>query len=114
MELVRRARALDMGLSEVRELGEWASPGSCNDFQERFQEGFHEVLQRNLEGVDRRIADLEHLKKDLHRLEAHFAASQKEANAGPTVLERSPETCTCLGNPKHLPNQLPNRSPNRS
>ena len=32
VELVRRARALDMGLAEVRELVEWASTGSCNDF----------------------------------------------------------------------------------
>ena len=101
VELVRRARALDMGLSEVRELVEWAGTGSCNDFQERFQE----VLQRKLAGVDRRIADLEHLKKDLHRLEAHFAASQKEANAGHTVLECSPETCTCLGATENNPNQ---------
>ncbi len=93
VELVRRARALDMGLAEVRELVEWAGTGSCNDFQDRFQE----VLHRKLEEVDQRIADLEHLKQDLQRLDAHFAASQKEADAGHTVLECSPETCTCLG-----------------
>ena len=29
VELVRRARALDMGLAEVRELVEWASTGTC-------------------------------------------------------------------------------------
>ena len=93
VELVRRARALDMGLAEVRELVEWASTGSCNDFQDRFQE----VIHRKLEEVDHRIADLDHLKQDLQRLGAHFAMSQKEANAGHTVLECSPETCTCLG-----------------
>lgn len=102
VELVRRARALDMGLAEVRELVEWASTGSCNDFQERFQE----VLHRKLEEVDQRIADLEHLKQDLQRLDAHFAASQKEADAGHTVLECSPETCTCLGATNGDPNQL--------
>ena len=94
VELVRRARALDMGLPEVKELVEWASTGSCNDFQERFKE----VLHRKLEEVDQRIADLGHLKQDLRSLEAHFEASQREANAGHTVLECSPETCTCLGN----------------
>ena len=93
VELVRRARALDMGLAEVRELVEWASTGSCNNFQERFQE----VLHRKLEEVDQRIADLQHLKQDLQRLDAHFAVSQKEANADHTVLECSLETCTCLG-----------------
>ena len=103
VELVRRARALDMGLDEVRELVEWASTGSCNDFQERFQA----VLHRKLEDVDQRIADLEHLKQDLQRLGAHFEMSQKEADAGHTMLECSPETCTCLGAAEKNPNQLP-------
>ena len=102
VELVRRARALDMGLADMRELVEWASAGSCNDFQERFQE----VLRRKLGEVDQRIADLEHLKQDLRSLEAHFEASQKENNAGHTVLECSPETCTCLGNTKDNQTQL--------
>ncbi|MCH8296792.1 MAG: MerR family transcriptional regulator [Chloroflexi bacterium] len=102
VELVRRARALDMGLDEVRELVEWASTGSCNDFQERFQG----VLHRKLEDVDQRIADLEHLKQDLQRLGAHFEMSQKEADAGHTMLECSPETCTCLGAAEKNPNQL--------
>ena len=80
---------------------EWAGTGSCNDFQEHFQE----VLLRKLEEVDERIADLEHLKQDLQRLGAHFAVSQKEANADHTVLECSPETCTCLGDTKENPQQ---------
>ena len=102
VELVRRARALDMGLAEVRDLVQWASTGSCDDFQERFRE----VLHRKLEEVDQRIADLEHLKQDLQRLGAHFAVSQKEANAGHTMLECSPETCTCLGDTSGNPSQL--------
>ena len=102
VELVRRARALDMGLAEVRDLVEWSSTGSCDDFQERFRE----VLHRKQEEVDQRIADLEHLKQDLQRLGAHFAVSQKEANAGHTMLECSPETCTCLGDTSGNPSQL--------
>ena len=93
LELVRRARALDMGLAEVRELVEWAGSGTCNDFQQRFQQ----VLSRKLAEVDERIADLEGLREDLNRLDAHFRVSQNEANANHTVLECSPETCTCLG-----------------
>jgi DNA-binding transcriptional MerR regulator len=69
LELVRRARLLDMSLAEVRELAEGASGGTCDDFQGRFLE----VVHRKLEEVDERIADLEHLKQDLQRLEAHFA-----------------------------------------
>ena len=102
VELVRRARALDMGLAEVRDLVEWSSTGSCDDFQEHFRE----VLHRKLEEVDQRIADLEHLKQDLQRLGAHFAVSQKEANAGHTMLECSLETCTCLGDTSGNPSQL--------
>ncbi len=93
LELIRRARALDMTLPEVGELLEWASSGTCNDFQGRFLE----VVRRKLEEVAQRIADLEHLKQDLQRLEAHFLESEKEVKADHTVLECSPETCTCLG-----------------
>ena len=93
LELVRRARALDMGLAEARELVEWAGAESCGDFQGRFQE----VIHRKLKDVDQRIADLGRLKQDLERLGANFAASQEGPGAGHTVLECSPETCTCLG-----------------
>ena len=102
VELVRRARALDMGLAEVRDLVEWASTGSCDDFQERFRE----VLHRKQEEVDQRIADLEHLREDLQRLEAHLSLSQKETIADHTMLECSPETCTCLGDTSGNPSQL--------
>ncbi len=95
LDLVRRARALDMTLSEVRELVTWASSDTCNDFQGRFLE----VVRRKLEEVDRRTADLKRLREDLQRLEAHFLRSRKEANAGHTVLECSLATCTCLGAP---------------
>ena len=93
LELIRRARARDMTLPEVRELVEWASSGTCNDFQGRFLE----VVRRKLEEVDHRIADLEHLKQDLKRLEAHFVGAEKEVQVDHTVMECSPETCTCLG-----------------
>lgn len=93
LELIRRTRALDMTLPEVGKLVEWAGSGTCNDFQGRFLE----MVRRKLEEVDQRIADLEHLKQDLRRLEAHFIESEKEVQADHTVLECSPETCTCLG-----------------
>ena len=58
LELIRRARALDMTLPEARELVEWASSNKCDDFQGRFQA----MVRRKLEEVDKRIADLESLK----------------------------------------------------
>ena len=93
LELIRRARALDMTVPEVGELLEWASSGTCNDFQGRFLE----VVRRKLEEVAQRIADLEHLKQDLQRLESHFIEAGKEVRIDHTVMECSPETCTCLG-----------------
>jgi len=95
LELIRRARVLDMTLHEVRELVEWASNETCNDFQDRFQE----VVRRKLEEVDRRTADLQSLKDDLTHLAAHLAVNPKEdAHAEHAMLACSPETCSCLGN----------------
>lgn len=93
LELIRRARLLDMALPQVRELVERASTGACNDFQDRFLE----VVRLKLKEVDRRIADLQHLKADLQRLKAHLTEAGKEVAADHTMLECSPETCTCLG-----------------
>ena len=94
LELVRRARLLDMALPEVQELLEWAGRASCDEFQDRFLELVHSKLDE----VSRRIADLHRLKQDLERLDAHFRGTRKEVVADHTVLECSPETCTCLGN----------------
>ncbi|MCH7606124.1 MAG: MerR family transcriptional regulator [Chloroflexi bacterium] len=92
-ELIKRARALDMALPEVRQLVEWASSGACGDFQYRFKE----VIHLKTEQVDRRISDLLGLKRDLQRLEAHLAGAQGETGPSHTVLECSPDTCACLG-----------------
>lgn len=93
LELVRRARVLDMGLPEIRRLVQSASSGSCNDFQGRFLQ----MIQHKQEDVDRKIDDLRQLKRDLQSLEAHFSGSDGEVRADHAMLECSPETCTCLG-----------------
>ena len=91
LKFIRRARLLDMTLPEVRELVEWASSETYNDFQE--------VVNRKLEEVDRRTADLQRLKDDLTHLAAHLATNPKEnAHGDHAMLACSPETCTCLGN----------------
>ena len=92
-DLIRRARALDMTLPEVRQLAELAGTRGCGVFQQEFQE----MVRRKQEDVDRRIADLLTLKQDLQRVEAHLAVAEGEAAPGHTVLECSPETCVCLG-----------------
>ena len=103
LELIRRARVLDMTLPEVRQLVEWATSETCDDFQGRLLE----VVRRKLQEVDKRITDLSDLREDLQRLEAHFIATGKEVSADHAMLECSPETCTCLGarGDKQNPNQ---------
>ena len=94
LELVRRAKLLDMPLSELRKLVEWASNDSCDDFQEKFRE----TVRRKMEDVDQRVKDLQRLKEDLTHLEAHLAVSQEpRGHVDHAMLACSPETCTCLG-----------------
>ena len=93
LELIRRARALDMTLPEVRQLADLASNGACDVFQQRFRE----VVHRKQEDVDRRISDWLILKQDLQRVEAHLMVAESEVAPDHTVLECSPETCTCMG-----------------
>ena len=95
LEIIRRARALDMSLSEAAELVRWAGNKSCDDFQE----GFREAVRGKLEQVDRRIADLTRLKQDLRDLENHLTTGEPEGGSGHTMMECSPETCACMGAP---------------
>ena len=93
-DLIRRARSLDMTLSDVKQLAELAGSGGCDAFQQQFQE----VVRRKQEDVDRRIADLLALKQDLQQVESHLTTmSEGEVAACDTVLECPPEACDCLG-----------------
>ena len=96
LEIIRRARALDMSLPEAAELVRWAASKSGDDFQD----GFREVVRGKLEDVDRRIADLTQLKQDLQDLEIHLVGGNPEGHGVHTVMECSPETCTCMGEPE--------------
>ena len=93
LELIRRARQLDMSLPEVRELVERASRGTCEDFQGRFLA----MVRGKLDDVAGRIADLERLRLDLRHLEADLSVASSELNSECTMLDCSPETCACLG-----------------
>lgn len=91
--LIRRARQLDMSLPEVRELVERASRGTCEDFQGRFLA----MIRGKLDDVAGRIADLERLRLDLRHLEADLSDASSDLNGDCTMLDCSPETCSCLG-----------------
>ena len=96
LEIIRRARALDMSLPEAAELVRWAGSKSCGDFQD----GFREVVRGKLEHVDRRIADLRRLKQDLQDLEIHLMGGNPGDHAVHTMMDCSPDTCTCMGERK--------------
>lgn len=91
--LVRRAKALGMGLAEIRELVEFASTGTCGAFQGKLLDL---VCQKQAD-VDHRIADLQRLKEDLRGLELHLVGAGRGHDADHSMLECSPDTCTCLG-----------------
>lgn len=94
LQLVRRAKLLDIPLSEIRELVEWADTRSCDDFQQRF----HEAVQRKMEHVDETIAELHKLQDDLVHIEAHLTVPPMQGEHDHPMVACSPETCTCLGN----------------
>ena len=81
-----------MSLPEVRELMELASSVTCNDFKDRFLEG----VRMKLVELAKQMADLQHLKEDFQRLEAHLMEAEREEVADHTMLECSPESCTCM------------------
>ena len=91
-DLVRRAKALGMDLAEIRELVEFASTGNCGTFKGKLLDS----VRRKQTEVDRRIADLDGLRGDLRSLERHLVATESEQDADHTMLECSPQTCTCL------------------
>ena len=91
--LVRRARALEMTLPEMKEIVEWAGSQTCDGFQTRLQE----VVRRKLGDLDQRMSDLQQLKHDLEHLEAHLSGNKEEPTGECTVLECSPGTCSCMG-----------------
>ncbi|MBI4336836.1 MAG: MerR family transcriptional regulator [Chloroflexi bacterium] len=96
LQLIRRARLLDMSLAEARELVKLAGTRHCSDFQARLLE----LVQGKQQEVEQRIADFQVLKEDLRRLEAHLTmATGGGASADHTPLECSPGTCPCL---RHL------------
>lgn len=92
LELVRRARLLDMSLPEVRELVTWATSDSCQDFKGKFRES----VRAKMGTIDNKIAELLTLKDDLVHLEAHLVASQEQEPVDHPMVACAPETCTCL------------------
>ena len=92
LELVKRIRMLDMGLPDVRQIVEWASTGTCSDFQDHLLD----TVRSKLAEVDQRIEELQRLKQDLHTLENSVMYSERDISSDHPMLECSPENCSCI------------------
>lgn len=93
LQLIVRGRSLGMELPEIRELVKFASTGSCDDFRGKFRTRVTERLKE----VDRRIAELGQLRGELRRVLAHLQSMTTEEPPDHTLVECTPDTCTCLG-----------------
>ena len=68
LRLIRRARLLGVPLTEVRELTERAFAGDCSSFAAELME----LVERRRNEIDRQMAELEALRRDLDSLEEHI------------------------------------------
>ena len=81
-----------MSVPEGRELVVLANTATCDEFKDQFLEG----VRMKLVELDKQMADLQHLKGGFQRLEAHLMEAEREEVADHTMLECSPESCTCM------------------
>ncbi|MBI4218565.1 MAG: MerR family transcriptional regulator [Chloroflexi bacterium] len=93
LQLVLRARSLGMELDEIKELVEFASTGTCDDFRGEFRSR----VSTRLNDVDRRISELKQLREELRRVQVHLESMTTEEPPDHTLVQCTPESCTCLG-----------------
>lgn len=92
LELIQRARLLDLSLSQIGELVQWAAGEPCNTFQGHLLG----LVTAKLKEVDHRIQDLTLLKGELDELEKSLAMGERrEEREDHTVMECP--ACQCFG-----------------
>lgn len=92
LELIRRARLLDLSLSQIGELVQWAAGEPCNTFQGHLLG----LVTDKLGEIDRRIQDLTLFKGELEQLERSLAQGENlEGREDHTVMECP--SCQCFG-----------------
>ena len=97
LHMVRRARLLDLSLSEITEMLQYAGGEECGPFQRRMLD----LVQEKLEDIDRRIHDLGQVKGDLLEVKKALAeAHLQEHPDGHVVMECV--DCRCFGEPIEL------------
>jgi DNA-binding transcriptional MerR regulator len=68
LEFIKRAKLLDLSLTEIRELVSTAQEGCCSSVNPELAR----LVEQKLGEIDQRIADLEELRKILKRLQRQF------------------------------------------
>ena len=94
LHMVRRARLLDLSLSQIRELLGYAEGEPCGPFQRRLID----LVQEKLGDIDRRFRDLEQVRNDLLDVKNTLAsAHRQEHQEDHPVIECV--DCRCFGEP---------------
>jgi DNA-binding transcriptional MerR regulator len=68
LEFIKRAKLLDLSLTEIRELVSTAQEGCCSAVNPKLAD----LVDQKLGEIDQRILDLEDLRKGLKRLQHQF------------------------------------------
>jgi MerR family copper efflux transcriptional regulator len=83
LRLVRQARLLGLGLSEIKTMVEQAFASDCGDYLDQLLER----LTEQHAAVRRRIAELQALDAELNALERHVRHARVRAPAGRRVVD---------------------------
>lgn len=92
LELIRRTKLLDLSLSDIGELVQWAAGESCNTFQGHLLG----LVTGKLEEVDRKIQDLILFKKELEQLEKSLSQGENREEKDDHAVMECP-SCRCFG-----------------
>lgn len=108
LAFIRRCRALDMSLDEVRSLLRWidAPGGDCTDV--------NALLDEHIGHVEARIAELKRLRRELRELRAHCLRGGPQERCGILLAlraQRSPRGSAAAGHVRGTTHAKPQAGP---
>lgn len=89
LEFIRRAKLMDLSLTEIRDLVATAEQGCCSSVNPKLAR----IVEQKLGEIDQRISDLEALRKMLRRLKQQFREALVKPGQGKQVLPVVPLPC---------------------
>lgn len=92
LDLIRRARLLDLSLTEVRELIEYSFDGKCSSLRSHLLP----LVQKRTEEVQQRIQDLELLRQELQLISAVLSRELESRDFEDSMVSEC-DPCHCFG-----------------